>query len=163
ILGRVPAAPGANGGVRPPSLTRTSRDEAIRGSLPVTPSMIGFSRWFGQPEGRASRRQRARRWRAQFVRQRPSLEGLEDRAMLAANLAITPISWNVVGLDSNNVNTGPNQFLIGARVTNTGDATATHVAVNYNWDGANALINLQGQPLQTVTALAPGASADFYY
>ncbi|MFA9403836.1 MAG: hypothetical protein ACERKY_12330, partial [Anaerolineales bacterium] len=33
-----------------------------------------------------------------------------------AILTIEPITWNVVGLDSNNVNVGPNNFPIGVRV-----------------------------------------------
>src|SRR5689334_18691046 len=40
----------------------------------------------------------------------------------AASLSITPITWNIIGLDSNNVNVGPNHFPVGARVCNTGDA-----------------------------------------
>ena len=32
-----------------------------------------------------------------------------------AALSITPLTWNVVGLDSNNVSVGPNLFPIGGR------------------------------------------------
>ena len=39
-------------------------------------------------------------------------------------LTIEPMTWNVIGLDSNNVNVGPNRFPIGARVCNAGP-TAT--------------------------------------
>jgi 3D (Asp-Asp-Asp) domain-containing protein len=35
-----------------------------------------------------------------------------------ASLTITPVTWNVVGLDSNNVAVGPNVFPLGARVCN---------------------------------------------
>src|SRR5262249_11721346 len=91
------------------------------------------------------------------------LEVLEGRTLPAAALSITPISWNVIGLDSNNVNAGPNRFLVGARVTNTGNATATNVQTSYAWDSANPLINLESQSTQSVASLAPGASADFYY
>lgn len=31
------------------------------------------------------------------------------------SLNIEPITWNVIGLDSNNVNVGPNDFPVGAR------------------------------------------------
>ncbi|KAF0109496.1 MAG: hypothetical protein FD147_2230 [Chloroflexi bacterium] len=34
----------------------------------------------------------------------------------APSLTITPLTWNVIGLDSNNVNVGPNTFPVGARV-----------------------------------------------
>ncbi|NJC95876.1 MAG: hypothetical protein FIB03_05990, partial [Anaerolineae bacterium] len=47
--------------------------------------------------------------------------------LAAANLTITPLTWNVVGLDSNNVSVGPNNFPVGARVCYSGDATATSV------------------------------------
>ena len=43
-------------------------------------------------------------------------------ARAAASLTVTPLTWNVIGLDSNNVNVGPNHFPIGARVCNTSDA-----------------------------------------
>ena len=29
-----------------------------------------------------------------------------------ASLSVTPLTWNVIGLDSNNVNVGPNQFSV---------------------------------------------------
>ena len=51
----------------------------------------------------------------------------------AANLTITPLTWNVVGLDSNNVNVGPNNFPVGARVCNTGDTPAFNVGSTFNW------------------------------
>ena len=58
-------------------------------------------------------------------------------------LTITPITWGVVGLDSNNVTVGPNLFPVGARVCNTGATAATNVASTFVWDSANALINLR--------------------
>ena len=45
----------------------------------------------------------------------------------AGALSITPITWNVIGLDSNDVTTGPNLFPVGVRVCNTGDADVTNV------------------------------------
>jgi uncharacterized repeat protein (TIGR01451 family) len=55
--------------------------------------------------------------------------------------------------------------LVGARVTNTGDATATNVLANFVWDSSNPYINLSpGSPSTlTVSSLAPGASTDFYF
>src|SRR4051794_4515739 len=110
----------------------------------------------GRPARRGGRRGR-------FASRPLSIEQLEDRLVPTPVLAITPISWNVVGLDSNNVNAGPNRFLVGARVTNNGNTTATNVLASYAWDSNNPLINLQGQPTQAVASPAPGASADFYY
>jgi len=62
-------------------------------------------------------------------------------AQAAANLTITPLTWNVIGLDSNNVNVGPNNFPVGARVCNTGDAAATNVTATFAWDSSNTYIN----------------------
>ncbi|HET9209315.1 MAG TPA: hypothetical protein VFR03_02890, partial [Thermoanaerobaculia bacterium] len=90
-------------------------------------------------------------------------------AFAAANLTIAPISWNIVGLDSNNVNVGPNNFPVGARVCNTGDAAATNVTSTYVWDSADPYINLRPGTLTSYTgadavaSLAPGTCHDFYY
>ena len=44
------------------------------------------------------------------------------------SLTITPTEWNVVGLDSNNVLAGPNQYPVGAQVCNiTGVAVTNRV------------------------------------
>src|SRR2546421_3976024 len=80
-----------------------------------------------------------------------------------AGLTITPTTWNVIGLDSNNVNSGPNTFQTGARVCNTGGAAVTNVTSNLIWDTSNAFINLSGPSTLTVASLGPGACADFYY
>src|SRR5207248_495670 len=61
---------------------------------------------------------------------RPSLEELEHR--LAPALTITPITWDEVGLDSNNVTVGPNQYLVGARVTTTGGSAVSNVTATFN-------------------------------
>src|SRR4051812_7399172 len=127
-----------------------------------------FKKWLRQvrtyfrPSGQ-SRRGVRRSGRRRNIARPPWVEPLEDRFLPAALLAITPISWNVIGLDSNNVNVGPNQFVIGARVTNTGDTTASNVRANYIWDSNNPLITLESQPNQSIASLAAGASADFYY
>ena len=84
-------------------------------------------------------------------------------------LTITPITWNVVGLDSNDVTTGPNNFPVGARVCNTGDTDATNVTSAFVWDTANALIDLRPGSLtqftgaDAVASLANGSCHDFYY
>src|SRR3990172_5423368 len=80
-------------------------------------------------------------------------------------LTITPITWNVIGLDSNNVNVGPNNFPVGARVCNTGDATATNVVADLVWDSSNAFIDLRPGSLDPISlsSLAAGVCADFYF
>jgi hypothetical protein len=89
----------------------------------------------------------------------------------AATLTITPITWNVVGLDSNDVNSGPQHFPIGVRVTNTGSEAATNVTSQFVWDSTDTYINLRPGSLPDygltnsygVSSLGVGASWDFYY
>ena len=39
-----------------------------------------------------------------------------SRALPRRLMTITPITWNIIGLDSSNVYVGPNSFPVGARV-----------------------------------------------
>lgn len=87
----------------------------------------------------------------------------------AAVLTITPLTWNVIGLDSNNVNVGPNSFPLGVKVCNTGDTAATGVTTSLAWLSSNSYIGLRpgslgtdGSPQPSLT-LAAGACAEFYY
>ncbi|MEO8477005.1 MAG: hypothetical protein ABI572_08140, partial [Actinomycetota bacterium] len=82
-------------------------------------------------------------------------------ASAAAALTITPITWNVVGLDSNNVNAGPNDFLAGARICNTGNVAATNVVAAFVWDSANANINLTGSSTRAKATVAPAPAPCF--
>ena len=86
-------------------------------------------------------------------------------AAAATTLTVTPITWNVIGLDSNNVNVGPNQFPVGARVCNTGSTTATNMTATFVWDSSNTYINLQPGTNSTlsIASLAAGACTDFYF
>src|SRR6185436_628072 len=86
-------------------------------------------------------------------------------AFAAAILTVTPLTWNVIGLDSNNVNVGPNDFPVGARVCNTGVEAATNVTATWNWDSANAFVNLRPGTLSTINlgTLNAGACADAYF
>jgi hypothetical protein len=80
-------------------------------------------------------------------------------ASAAPILQIKPITWNVIGLDSNDVSTGPDTFPVGARVCNTGDATATNVTADIVFDSPlNGFIALQGNPTLTSPSLPSGAS-----
>src|SRR5215510_8603021 len=82
-----------------------------------------------------------------------------------AGLTITPVSWDVVGLDSNNPAVGPDTFQIGARVCNTGGATVNNIVSNFVWDSTNAFINISmsGNSTLTLSSLNAGACVDFYY
>jgi uncharacterized repeat protein (TIGR01451 family) len=80
-----------------------------------------------------------------------------------AGLSIQPTTWNVIGLDSNNVNSGPNSFQVGARVCNTGATAVTNVSGTFVWDTANLFIALAGPNVRNVPSLAAGSCVDFYY
>lgn len=96
--------------------------------------------------------------------------GLFSPASASSNLTITPITWNVIGLDSNNVAVGPNNFPVGARVCNSG-APVTNLTATFYWDDGNDLfsgdpyINLRAGSLSTIslTSLDTGACHDFYF
>ena len=78
-------------------------------------------------------------------------------------LSIVPITWNVLGLDSNDVSSGPDTFPVGARLCNTGDAPATSIASSFVWDSTNALLNLTGPSTLAQSLLGVGACTDLYY
>ena len=80
-----------------------------------------------------------------------------------ANLNITPVTWNVIGLDSNNPSTGPNKFPVGARVCNAGATALTNVSANFVWDSGNPYVNLAVPPTLTAATLGAGACVDFYF
>ena len=109
--------------------------------------------------------------------------GMPQPVRAAAILTIEPITWNVVGLDSNNVLDGPNDFPVGVRVCNVGDAPATDVSSEFYWDdavysgyytssvNAHPYINLRDGTLRRFTpgngysipSLTAGECTDFYY
>ncbi|MEB3338541.1 MAG: hypothetical protein VKJ46_13825, partial [Leptolyngbyaceae bacterium] len=68
-------------------------------------------------------------------------------AAAATTIAIEPITWDFVGLDSNKPETqGPNTYVVGARVCNTGTEDALNVRVRFVKDGVDngfAFIRLQ--------------------
>ncbi|MEO8107748.1 MAG: Ig-like domain-containing protein, partial [Actinomycetes bacterium] len=78
-------------------------------------------------------------------------------------LTITPLGWNIIGLDSNNVTTGPDTFPIGGRVCNTGSNPVTNVGVNWSWLSANANINLANTTSFSTASLGAGACRDYYF
>jgi hypothetical protein len=93
-------------------------------------------------------------------------------AEATAVLTVEPITWDVIGLDSNNVNVGPNNFPVGVRVCNSGPDPATDVTATFAWDDGNNLytghpyINLRSGSLSSITrqgSLAVGVCADFYF
>jgi uncharacterized repeat protein (TIGR01451 family) len=84
-------------------------------------------------------------------------------ASAEAALTVEPITWNIIGLDSNSPLTGPNRFPVGARVCS--NIATTNVAVNFVWDSANSFIDLRGGSLSTITipSIAAGTCEDAYF
>ena len=78
-------------------------------------------------------------------------------------LTITPLGWNVIGLDSNNVTTGPDTFPIGGRVCNTGTNPVTNVGVNWSWLSTNTYVSLANTTSFSTASLAAGACRDYYF
>jgi hypothetical protein len=78
----------------------------------------------------------------------------------AVALTVSPITWDVVGLDSNKVTDGPATYPVGARVCDAGSTAATNVTATFAWDSSNAYISLVPGSLSTVTVpnLPAGAS-----
>jgi uncharacterized repeat protein (TIGR01451 family) len=80
-----------------------------------------------------------------------------------AQLTIKTVTWDIIGLDSNNTTVGPNSFQVGSRVCNTGGATLNNVVGSFVWDSSNIYINLNGSATNRARTLASGACVDFYY
>ncbi len=80
-----------------------------------------------------------------------------------AAVTLTPTSWNVVGIDSNNPSSGPDTFQIGARLCNTGGTAVTNIVGTFFWDSSNAFINLSGSNPVNIASLNGGACTDIYF
>lgn len=80
-----------------------------------------------------------------------------------AQLTIRTVTWDIIGLDSNNVSVGPNSFQVGSRVCNAGATTLSNVVGNFVWDSSNIYVNLSGASTGRARFLAAGACVDFYY
>ncbi|HEX8188980.1 MAG TPA: hypothetical protein VF586_11550 [Pyrinomonadaceae bacterium] len=80
-----------------------------------------------------------------------------------AQLTIKAVTWDIIGLDSNNTAIGPNSFQVGSRVCNTGATALNNVVGNFVWDTTNLYIELSGSATNRARFLAAGACVDFYY
>src|SRR5262249_48042992 len=90
------------------------------------------------------------------------------RADAAAGLTVTPLTWGVIGLDSNDVTVGPNHFPGGARICKTRARAATNVVATWNWSpsSVNPYLNIRPGTLSVLPAvptLAAGACTDAYF
>ncbi|MBI3537647.1 MAG: DUF11 domain-containing protein, partial [Chloroflexi bacterium] len=81
----------------------------------------------------------------------------------AVTLTVSPITWNIIGLDSNNPASGPNRFPIGVRVCSS--VATTNVVVNWVWDSSNVNVNLRPGSLSSITiaSIAAGNCSDAYF
>ncbi|MBW6512939.1 MAG: DUF11 domain-containing protein [Desulfuromonadaceae bacterium] len=80
----------------------------------------------------------------------------------AAITSIEPITWNVIGLDSNSPMAGPNRFPVGARVCST--TVETGFPVTLFWETANPYIELTDSSPNPVRIDIPaGGCADAYF
>ena len=89
----------------------------------------------------------------------------QSSVFAAPILTVEPITWNIIGLDSNNVNAGPNVYPIGARVCNTGDTPATNVAADFVWDSTNSYVDIRTGSMHPIVlaSLNDGDCFDFYF
>ena len=94
------------------------------------------------------------------------LIGVAPARAAAGPLTISPLGWNVVGLDSNNTSQGPNQFPIGAKVCNTGDDPVDDLDVTWDWTSSDAYINFSDSTAASKTvslASLPGSACKQFY
>jgi uncharacterized repeat protein (TIGR01451 family) len=78
-------------------------------------------------------------------------------AMAATTLSIDPppVSWNIIGLDSNSPATGPHLFPVGTRVCSS--VATTNVSVSMFFDSANSFVDFRAGSLSTITIPVIGA------
>ena len=95
-------------------------------------------------------------------------------AHAADALTLKPITWNVIGLDSNDVDDGPEDFPVGVRACNFDpDDTITDVEADFVWETGgtqttDTYIRLRPGSLDPIQPdpqldLAPGECHDFYF
>ncbi|MEN9620686.1 MAG: hypothetical protein RL499_879, partial [Actinomycetota bacterium] len=79
------------------------------------------------------------------------------------SLSISVLEWSLMGLDSNDVTTGPDQFPIGATVCNITSTAVSNVSVNWVWDATNTFVNLDGGATKTIANLAANSCQEVRY
>ena len=80
-----------------------------------------------------------------------------------AQLTVRSVTWDVIGLDSNNPSVGPNTFQSGVRACNTGGTALNNLVATHFWDSSNIYINQSGANPVRARRLAAGACIDFYF
>jgi uncharacterized repeat protein (TIGR01451 family) len=86
---------------------------------------------------------------------------------VSAQVTITPVTWNIIGLDSNkwSQGVGPDTFQVGARACNVGATAVPNITGTFFWDSTNPYINLAASTLNPITyaSLPVGTCTDFYF
>jgi|GEM_PF-700632 len=78
-------------------------------------------------------------------------------------LSIEPLTWNIIGLDDEDMNSGPNTYPIGARVCNSGDEAAQALLFTLVWEEENLNISQIGPISFNLTQLDATQCRDFYF
>lgn len=107
----------------------------------------GLSTYIASPFGRKSRPSHF--WMTSLALTALLVLGVVFASPVQAGLTVTPITWDVIGLDSNDETVGPNQFPVGVRICAT-NGTETNVNAVLKWDTATAYIDYQPNSLGTV-------------
>ncbi|MBU7021325.1 MAG: DUF11 domain-containing protein [Theionarchaea archaeon] len=83
----------------------------------------------------------------------------------AGTLQLVKGSWDCMGLDHNNVNDGPNQYVIQIHVTNSAGTTAHSVSGTLTWTSVNTYFNLapNESAVKSLGDIAAGATVDLFY
>lgn len=84
-------------------------------------------------------------------------------ASAAPALTVEVTTWNVIGLDSNDVTSGPATYPVGAWVCNPGTDAAPATTATFVWTTTNAAIDLASPATTSIGSIAPGACVDVYW
>jgi hypothetical protein len=78
-------------------------------------------------------------------------------------LTVESLTWDVVGLVSNDPTDGPDTFPVGARVCNEGSIVVDNLVAVFVWDSANPVMSLDGPDKSNLSSLGVGDCHDFYF
>ena len=82
----------------------------------------------------------------------------------AGGLTVDVVTWDVMGLDSNDEATGPDTFPLGARICNTTSTEITSVTSTLTWGTTNAYVNLvDASGEHSLGTIDAGTCVDTYY
>ena len=85
-------------------------------------------------------------------------------AQAQAELEVNLITWTVIGLDSNDVTGGADQFPVGVEVCNTGvDAIDDTIQVALGFDSINSRLTIAGDTQKEIDTLDADGCVDVYF